>query len=242
MRAHAHGGAGQGGYFLSNPCHVKTAYRYGEKAFAQVIEDSGHKSFRGQIICRADNQSIRTLEDCKGKRLIAVDLTSAGGYLYPMGQFYDSDLPQVLGDTEKLKQVVMNLVMNARQSISQAGQITVSTRHDSRNHKIAIAVEDTGSGIPPHVITRIFDPFFTTKPTGQGTGLGLSVSYGIVKEHGGEITVDSEPEKGSLFSVTLPDYSCLLTSFIQNGSLGIPALTFIRPIGMITSYGRRKYR
>ncbi len=67
-----------------------------------------------------------------------------------------------------------------------------------------IAVEDTGSGIPPHVITRIFDPFFTTKPTGQGTGLGLSVSYGIVKEHGGEIKVDSEPEKGSLFSVTLP--------------------------------------
>jgi two-component system, NtrC family, sensor kinase len=117
---------------------------------------------------------------------------------------YDPELPQVLGDTEKLKQVVMNLVMNARQSISQAGQITMSTRHDSRSHKIAITVEDTGSGIPPHVITRIFDPFFTTKPTGQGTGLGLSVSYGIVKEHGGEITVDSEPEKGSLFSVVLP--------------------------------------
>jgi two-component system NtrC family sensor kinase len=117
---------------------------------------------------------------------------------------YDPELPQVLGDTEKLKQVVMNLVMNARQSISQAGQITVSTRRDSGSHKIAITVEDTGSGIPPHVMTRIFDPFFTTKPTGQGTGLGLSVSYGIVKEHGGEITVASEPEKGSLFSVVLP--------------------------------------
>ncbi|MBI5591998.1 MAG: PAS domain S-box protein [Deltaproteobacteria bacterium] len=117
---------------------------------------------------------------------------------------YDPDLPQVLGDTEKLKQVVMNLVMNARQSISKAGKIIVSTRYDSISHKITIAVEDTGSGIPPHVLTRIFDPFFTTKPTGQGTGLGLSVSYGIVKEHGGEIMVDSEPEKGSLFSVTLP--------------------------------------
>jgi two-component system, NtrC family, sensor kinase len=117
---------------------------------------------------------------------------------------YEAELPMILGDTEKLKQVMMNLVMNARQSISGAGQITVSTCHDARSHKIAIAVEDTGSGIPPHVITRIFDPFFTTKPTGQGTGLGLSVSYGIVKEHGGEITVDSEPEKGSLFSVTLP--------------------------------------
>jgi signal transduction histidine kinase len=89
---------------------------------------------------------------------------------------YDPDLPQVLGDTEKLKQVVMNLVMNARQSISQVGQITVSTLYDKRNHKITIAVEDTGSGIPPHVLTRIFDPFFhhktyvpgyRTRPFGQ---------------------------------------------------------------------------
>jgi two-component system, NtrC family, sensor kinase len=118
--------------------------------------------------------------------------------------FYDPELPQVLGDMEKLKQVMMNLIMNARQSISHTGKITVSTRHDSKSHQIAIAVQDTGSGVPPHVLTRIFDPFFTTKPTGQGTGLGLSVSYGIVKEHGGEITVDSEPEKGSLFSVILP--------------------------------------
>ncbi len=117
---------------------------------------------------------------------------------------YDPELPQVLGDTEKLKQVVMNLVMNARQSISAAGQITVTTRHDARGRRVAIAVADTGSGIPPHVLTRIFDPFFTTKPTGQGTGLGLSVSYGIVQEHGGEITVDSESGKGSLFSVILP--------------------------------------
>jgi PAS domain S-box-containing protein len=116
---------------------------------------------------------------------------------------YDPGLPQVLGDTEKLKQVVMNLIMNARQSISETGNITISTGYDIKNNKITIAVEDTGSGIPPHVITRIFDPFFTTKPTGQGTGLGLSVSYGIVKEHGGEIKVDSEPEKGSLFTVFL---------------------------------------
>ena len=80
---------------FSNPyVYVKTAHRYGEKAFAQVIENSGHKRFRGQIISRADNQSIRTLEDCKGKRLIAVDLTSAGGYLYPMGHFYDHGIRQ----------------------------------------------------------------------------------------------------------------------------------------------------
>ncbi len=88
-------GQGKVDISFTNPyVYVKTAYRYGEKAFAQVIEDSGHKSFRGQIICRADNPAIRTLEDCKGKRLIAVDLTSAGGYLYPMGQFYDHGIRQ----------------------------------------------------------------------------------------------------------------------------------------------------
>ena len=88
-------GQGKVDISFSNPyAYVKTAHRYGEKAFAQVIEDSGHKRFRGQIICRADNPAIRTLEDCKGKRLIAVDLTSAGGYLYPMGHFYDHGIRQ----------------------------------------------------------------------------------------------------------------------------------------------------
>jgi len=88
-------GQGKVDISFSNPyVYVKTAHRYGEKAFAQVIEDSGQKSFRGQIICRADNPAIRTLEDCKGKRLIAVDLTSAGGYLYPMGLFYDHGIRQ----------------------------------------------------------------------------------------------------------------------------------------------------
>jgi phosphonate transport system substrate-binding protein len=83
-------GQGKVDISFTNPyVYVKTAHRYGEKAFAQVIEDSGQKSFRGQIICRADNTAIRTIQDCKGKRLIAVDLASAGGYLYPMGHFYD---------------------------------------------------------------------------------------------------------------------------------------------------------
>lgn len=88
-------GQGKVDISFSNPyVYVKIASRYGEKAFAQVIEKSGHKQFRGQIICRADNSAIRTLEDCRGRRLIAVDLTSAGGYLYPMGEFYDHGIRQ----------------------------------------------------------------------------------------------------------------------------------------------------
>jgi phosphonate transport system substrate-binding protein len=83
--------AGQGKIDISfcNPyVYVILAHRYGESAFAQVVESSGQKQFRGQIICRVDNHAIKTLDDCKGKRLIAVDMTSAGGYLYPMGHFY----------------------------------------------------------------------------------------------------------------------------------------------------------
>ena len=117
---------------------------------------------------------------------------------------YDPSLPPVLGDAEKLKQVVMNLVMNARQAIEKNGRITISTEYDERRRQVIIRVKDTGTGIAPQILSRIFDPFFTTKPTGQGTGLGLSVSYGIVKEHNGDIQVLSEPDKGSLFSVTLP--------------------------------------
>ncbi len=82
---------GQGKIDISfcNPyVYVILAHRYGEKAFAQVVESSGQKRFRGQIICRTDHPTIKTLMDCKGKRVIAVDLTSAGGYLYPMGHFY----------------------------------------------------------------------------------------------------------------------------------------------------------
>jgi signal transduction histidine kinase len=69
---------------------------------------------------------------------------------------------------------------------------------------VAITVRDTGVGIPPDILPRIFDPFFTTKPIGEGTGLGLSVTYSIVERHGGEITVESEPGRGTTFMVALP--------------------------------------
>lgn len=116
----------------------------------------------------------------------------------------DETVPPLTGDGEKLKQVFMNLVMNAKQAIPDSGRIAISTDFISQREKVRITVEDTGSGIPPEVVNKIFDPFFTTKPTGQGTGLGLSVSYGIIKEHNGEISVQSEPGRGSTFTVVLP--------------------------------------
>ena len=72
------------------------------------------------------------------------------------------------------------------------------------SNKIFIRISDDGYGIEKNNISKIFDPFFTTKPTGEGTGLGLSVSYGIIKDHGGDILVDSEPGKGSIFTIVMP--------------------------------------
>ena len=113
-------------------------------------------------------------------------------------------LPQAHMDANKMKQVLINLLINAVQAMDGQGEITVSSRSLSETNQLEITVRDNGQGIDPAVKTKIFDPFFTTKATGQSTGLGLSVSYGIVEDHGGQITVESEPGQGSCFSVRLP--------------------------------------
>jgi len=98
----------------------------------------------------------------------------------------------------------MNLIMNARHAIGDQGTIRLVTRHEPEAGQVAICISDTGYGIERDSLSRIFDPFFTTKSTGEGTGLGLSVSYGIVQSHGGRIDVQSTPGKGSAFTVILP--------------------------------------
>ncbi|MBI5604410.1 MAG: PAS domain S-box protein [Deltaproteobacteria bacterium] len=114
------------------------------------------------------------------------------------------DLPPTMADPDKMGQVFMNILMNARQAMERAGIITVSSNWDPETRHIRLSFEDTGSGIPPEILHKIFDPFFTTKPVGMGTGLGLAVSYGIVKDHEGEIRVESTPGEGSRFTVDLP--------------------------------------
>lgn len=117
---------------------------------------------------------------------------------------YDEQVPVILLDEKKIKQVFINLIMNARHAVGGNGTIEIRTTYDQPNASIQVQVSDSGYGISKTDMQRIFDPFFTTKPTGEGTGLGLSVSYGIIKDHGGEITVESEPGKGSSFTVILP--------------------------------------
>jgi signal transduction histidine kinase len=123
---------------------------------------------------------------------------------------FEEGLPAVVGDAEKLRQVFINLFNNSQYAMKQGGQLFITTESDE-THIIA-KVRDTGTGIEKEIKNNIFDPFFTTKDVGQGTGLGLSVTYGIIQEHGGEISVESpvyDPEtlqtsQGSCFTIRLP--------------------------------------
>lgn len=111
-------------------------------------------------------------------------------------------LPPIRCLASQLNQVFMNLLVNAGHAIKDKGEITIST--GTANGWVWVEVADTGVGIAPEHLNRIFEPFFTTKPVGSGTGLGLSLSYGIVHKHGGKIDVASEVGKGTRFIVRLP--------------------------------------
>jgi len=112
------------------------------------------------------------------------------------------DLPEITADPAQLNQLLVNLVVNALQSMPGAGKITVQTRFC--DHNVYLIVEDMGTGMSKEVLDKIFIPFFTTKDVGHGTGLGLPVVYGIVTAHGGSINVKSEPGCGTRFEIQLP--------------------------------------
>jgi two-component system NtrC family sensor kinase len=116
---------------------------------------------------------------------------------------YDPDSPKVFGNSGKLQQIFTNLLLNARDSIPNGGRITISTTANGGD-VLVVEVGDTGMGIAPEDVAKIYDPFYTTKGVGRGTGLGLAVSYGIVQEHSGHISVESTPGRGTTFRITLP--------------------------------------
>ena len=114
-----------------------------------------------------------------------------------------SPLPPITAQPTKISQVVLNLVANAIDASLAGRAVTVRTA-PTEEGGVEIRVTDNGSGIRPEILEKIFDPFFTTKPLGQGPGLGLSISHGIIAEHGGTIRVESEVGKGTSFIVRLP--------------------------------------
>jgi signal transduction histidine kinase len=138
-------------------------------------------------------------------RLRAYSLQTAGVQVRPE---LDAALPAVPGDDRKLQQVLLNLIVNAEYAMhrQETRVLTVRTAWEDAadGGRVLVEVTDTGTGMPPELVKHIFEPFFTTKPAGVGTGLGLSVSYGIVHAHCGTITVRSTPGAGSTFVVVLP--------------------------------------
>ncbi|MDK1025253.1 MAG: ATP-binding protein [Gammaproteobacteria bacterium] len=112
------------------------------------------------------------------------------------------DLPLVECIPSQINQVIMNVIVNAAQSIEASGLITIDTRHIG--DQVSITITDTGRGIDPEDMAHLFEPFFTTKSVGTGTGLGLAVSYGIVKAHGGNIQITSELGIGTTVEIVLP--------------------------------------
>jgi len=122
------------------------------------------------------------------------------------------DLPPIMGDANRLEQVVINLVVNARNAMdAKKGEFArgdvesiLTVRSFQKNGSVVVTVTDTGIGIPDDLKDKIFEPFFTTREVGKGTGLGLSISYGIIKDYDGTIEVESEMGKGATFKLTFP--------------------------------------
>jgi signal transduction histidine kinase len=136
--------------------------------------------------------------------IMAYDLRTSG--VEVVREFDGPDaLPAIVGDAHQLQQVFVNFVNNARQALQgfrKDGRIAV--RAFAAGSMVRLEFQDNGPGIKPEHLAKIFDPFFTTKPVGEGTGLGLSLVYGIIQEHGGKIRVQSEPGQGAVFIIELP--------------------------------------
>lgn len=118
---------------------------------------------------------------------------------------YSQKLPKVWASAEQLKQVFLNLIMNSKDFMPDGGEIIISGREENGN--VILDFADSGSGIDEDSLSKVFDPFYTTKKNGAGTGLGLSVCYGIIQNHGGTIVAKNRAQGGAVFSVSLPVYN-----------------------------------
>jgi len=115
---------------------------------------------------------------------------------------FEPKIPEIMASTHQMRQVILNLFKNAKEAMPRGGTLTVRT--EKEDTKVLIRIQDTGTGIPEEIRNKIFEAFFTTKQKVKGVGLGLSVCYGIIKDHGGEIRVDSKEGKGTTFTISLP--------------------------------------
>jgi signal transduction histidine kinase len=122
-------------------------------------------------------------------------------------EYFDEDTPKIYLKSNNIQQVFFNIMVNALDAVKESDRKEIHVhikKAPNEGNFVCITIRDTGPGIKPEDLPYIFDPFFTTKPVGEGTGLGLSLSYGIVRDHGGEIRCENEPGKGTSFNILLP--------------------------------------
>lgn len=206
---------------LNNP--LTTVTGFSEIVLDELNEDSPHRNELEMVLREARRASgvVRRLLDFsrQGERMRAsADINEIVNDVIALTQHLiqtnhvsltlqlAEDLPWISIDTNQMKQVLLNLIHNGLQSMKNGGELSVGTFLAKREDRdwIILSVKDSGSGISPEDQSRIFEPFFTTKGDRGGTGLGLSVTYGIVIDHGGTIEISSMPDYGSTFEVWLP--------------------------------------
>jgi PAS domain S-box-containing protein len=193
-------------YTLDNLPRILERSREGLRRIQQIVKDL-------RVFARIDEGELNDVDLNEG---VESSVTIIRGHAKKHGVALElelSPLPVVRCYAAKINQVILNLLSNAIDACGAGGQGTVTIRtRPEPGGGVAIAVADTGCGIPADIRERIFDPFFTTKPVGQGTGLGLSISYGIIQDHGGTITVESNPGRGSTFTLHLPPVPAVSTT------------------------------
>lgn len=194
----------------------KKEFNFGEfKEILDIIEDSA-------LRCAKITKSLLDFSRASRKEFQPLSLNELVGKVLALighelnlqniviKQELADNLPLILGDSQLLQQIVFNTIANARWAIMQkseaGGQITLKTQYQPEKKTIGLYISDTGIGISPENLKRMFEPFFTTKPVGEGVGLGLSILYSIVKDHGGTVEVESQAGQGATFKVYLPVY------------------------------------
>ena len=159
---------------------------------------------RGMLSFFRPDEDVKSMVDLN--KIIEDVILFVGKQLQEFKIHVDLDLaeglPNVFASGNQMKQVLLNLIMNAKTAMSRGGTLTLTTR--STDDNVTVRVSDTGAGIPPEIRDRIFEAFFTTKSDVKGVGLGLSVCFGIIHQHNGEIQVESEEGEGTTFTITLP--------------------------------------
>jgi two-component system NtrC family sensor kinase len=164
------------------------------REITRKLLDYGRKHQPRLVPCDLNHLLDEVLDGLKQRELAVKNID--------ISRRYEPGLPEVVVDPDQMRQVFLNFINNAGDAIEGSGMITISTRSEAG--LVHVTITDSGHGITPGQLDKIFDPFFTTKEVGKGTGLGLSVSLSIVKSMGGSINVQSIPEVGSSFTVSLP--------------------------------------